>query len=200
MAKTQKVQKALSKLPPDFVLYIDAGVQCKSELSYNAADYAIGDADGKALGESYVDLLDEIHPSKKDSSDLSLGLGFITNKFAPAPLHLHCYGFWGGRYDHQLANMGEFFRWSEAHPLSQISWHSPKKEWGLFGNAPTKFYHQGRFSLFSYLETEFSLQGQIEYELDNQTLRPLSSHGLSNIAHGEFDLCASSPYLIIFSE
>jgi len=180
---------------PELILFIDAAVQLRDQLNFSCAHYSLGDADGEG---DYCSLFDEVHPTHKDKSDLALALNFIEKKISPAA-EVHAYGLWGGRFDHQLANMGELLDLSQRHPQVKISWHGENKgETAFIVCGENHFDHNGLFSVFTLQENEVSIKGQIEYPLSGHSLAPLSSLGLSNVASGAFSIQARNPYLVIF--
>lgn len=192
-----EMQRCIDEDSPELIIFIDAAVQLRNELKFNCAHYSLGDADG---GGNYRELLDELHPAQKDESDLALALKFIEKDIHPQA-EIHAFGLWGGRFDHQLANMGEFLRLSGHYPKIRIIWHGENKEEKAYiACGETDFNHEGLFSVFTLQDNEISIEGEIEYPLAKQSLAALSSLGLSNVARGAFSIHALKPYLIIFAD
>ncbi len=194
MAQALQVQESIDDDCVELILFVDAGVQIKSQLSYDAPDYSIGDGDGAS--KSYA--LDELHPSEKDSSDLSLALQHLNDFRSEGASQLKCFGLWGGRSDHHLANMGEFLKWISDNPSRVILWYSNEREWAYFSSGSSQHFYKGTFSLFLSQSSEVTLKGDIKYSLNQQKLEAFSSHGLSNEAQGKFSVETTSPYMLIF--
>lgn len=195
-----KVQQRIDRQAAELLVFVDAGVQLREQLNFSCAHYSLGDGDGDAKrGATYHELLDEVYPTEKDESDLELALKFIEKKQNLTQMtHLHALGLWGGRFDHQLANMGEFLSFCETHPQMTLTWYGEQEEKAIIATGKNYFNHQGIFSLFLARENEVSIEGNIQYPLEKTRLTPFSSRGLSNIAAGKFTIEVDGPYLVVF--
>jgi thiamine pyrophosphokinase len=155
-------------------------------------------------GDSYPHELTSDHifklPAEKDQSDLSCALGLFTD---PHHYKFHFWGFLGGRRDHELFNLGESLSFLEKHQECQILFYGEdgKVQYHVLGYGQWKFSHRGVFSLGTLKKTEVKLTGNLHYPIRNvETLRPLSSLGLSNIGEGEMILETMGPVFLYFPE
>ncbi len=146
------------------VLGVDGG---SSKASLEHYHYMIGDGDSALEPHT----LDERIPTEKDDSDLSLALGIIP----PGAFKLHMWGFWGGRFDHHMTNLGETLRWIKAQG-GRVQFYL-EGEYEVIGMpaGTHEIYIKGLFSLFSPLEIHLSIAGQCKYPLTSCTISPLSS-------------------------
>lgn len=157
------------------VMCIDGGIDM---MDPSEIHYSIGDGDSAKNGRT----LDEQLPVGKDTSDLAMGLQHL-----PAGLKtIHLWGFWGGRFDHQLCNLGEIQQFLQTH-TAQIFLHNPE-------GAPMLALPQGEhsldligtFTLLSLQTCHFTIGGECRYPLATPTrVLPLSAHTLSNIGAGK---------------
>jgi thiamine pyrophosphokinase len=165
------------------VLGVDGGSGKAAAEKY---DFTLGDGDSLASGLQ----LDLVFPVDKDASDLALALQHL-----PAgPLTIHLYGFWGGRFDHQVINLGEL----HARLLKdggEVCFHTDS-EYQVLGRPAGRhtLTLQGLFSLFSPLPTLFSIEGACRFSLPPTRVESLSSRLLSNEGLGEVTLTADQPF------
>lgn len=139
-------------------------------------------------------------PPQKDSSDFALALSLFTTS---GPVTLHCWGFLGGRKDHEILNYGAVLRFLEKSPASQVNFYLPDHKVAVkcVAQGEWKLNHSGLFSLASIKNIPIKLLGKCLYKLEQETvLEPLSSLGLSNEAQGEFTLITQGPVMIFFQE
>jgi len=165
------------------VLGVDGGCN-KAALEHY--DFTLGDGD--SLSPTLT--LDLLFPTAKDASDLALALQHL-----PAgPLTIHLYGFWGGRFDHQVINLGELHSRLKREG-GEVYFHTDTGYQVLGLPAGT---HQrslvGLFSLFSPLPTEFSIEGACRFPLPLTKVDSLSSRLLSNEGMGEVTIRASEAF------
>lgn len=160
-------------------------------------DIWVGDSDSlkKEIKGAYIYKF----PSKKNSSDLSLGLSLLQD-----PLHykLHLKGFLGGRKDHEWFNLGETLNFLENHSESQASFYNEegKVVLDLLGAGTWHFSHHGLFSLGSVKKTRISLKGECQYKVRDEFLPPLLSFGLSNVGAGSIHLENDGPVFVYYPE
>jgi thiamine pyrophosphokinase len=163
----------------------------------NKMDIWIGD------GDSYKEILNcpniyRLSPNKSDS-DFALALSF----FDFGPKILHCWGFLGGRMDHELLNLGAVLSYLDNAHGSEVNFYQRNGKIAVKCVAAGEWHmnHQGTFSIVCVKNTKIKLLGSCDYTLEQDTeLSPLSSLGLSNIARGQFTLLNQGPLLIIFPE
>lgn len=149
-------------------------------------DYTLGDRDSLHDGAF---LLDEDFPVAKDHSDLALALQRI-----PAGVHdLHLWGFWGGRLDHQLCNLGELQQFLQTHQ-TRVQIHAPSETMVGLPAGQHEVFIEGGFSLLSLSENLVRMTGDCRFPLPIPTvLAPLSSLALSNVGAGIIQLEISAP-------
>lgn len=159
-------------LEDSFLIGVDGGTWDSHAQAYHLT---LGDGDSAAPGVE----LQTRHPVDKDQSDLALALALLP----PTLECLHLWGFWGGRDDHHLMNLGELFL--APHLPAQTLIHRP-------GLAPVRLLppgtHElslaGTFSLFSLSPALFTLAGACRYPVRERRVAPLSSQLLSNRGDG----------------
>jgi thiamine pyrophosphokinase len=158
------------------VMGVDGGVWSEYLSLY---DITLGDGDSLKTPLS----LDHHYSVDKNESDLALAL-----KLLPPDLSsIELWGFWGGRDDHQLLNLGEIFHWHNRQAIVTI--YRPE-------NSPVRLYPAGvhkiisrqTFSLLSFEEAHFSIQGECRWPLSRTKVQKLSSHLLSNEGQGEMTI------------
>lgn len=178
MAKTFPTEHPL--LP---VLGVDGG---SSKATADRYDFTLGDGDSLAGAHA----LDLVFPVDKDASDLALALQHLP----PGPLSIHLYGFWGGRFDHQVINLGELHA-RLIKDGGEVCFHTDS-EYQVLGRPAGRhtLTLQGLFSLFSPLPTLFSIEGACRFSLVATRVDSLSSRLLSNEGHGEVTLTADRPF------
>lgn len=185
------------------VLFVDGGMQHARLFDLNAMnestkdfDYSwIGDGDGH-VGDIPISSKDTHQlPTEKDQSDLAMAFNLYKGE-SIEQIFLH--GLIGGRLDHQLAVIGELFKWYEIlKPLKMVLFdENSKVKMELFsGEYLTK--HFGTLSLFTLEKQLVSLRGALKYQGEKLIFHPFQSHGLSNEAQGEFSVVTEKPVILI---
>ena len=166
---------------PGPCLYIDGGAKQRK----SAKGFSLGDND------SFSGQLDHVLPTKKDFSDLSYALSHCHNF-----QELYLYGFLGKRRDHELINFGEVHHFLGEQTRCKVMFEN---EVIALSAGQWDFNFDQRFSLFCFKKTLISLSGEVEYSLDQEHLKPYSSHGLSNHARGKFSLNCHRPCFIFLT-
>lgn len=163
------------------VIFIDGGANYKRNDSLGIS---VGD------GDSFDGVLNEILPQEKDYSDLSYVLNNCTNKYDTVKL----YGFLGGRRDHELINFGEVINFLNRQSIkSKVEFDN---EVTILSSGEWHIEVQGVFSLLSFVPQHISIVGACKYQLTNAELKPMSSHGLSNIGNGLIEIKCDSPIMV----
>ncbi len=164
------------KIEADKIICCDGGF----DMCDSVPDLIIGDMD--SIQSSVGDIPTITHPSHKNASDSELAVYY-------AKEHLHAdeivfYGVLGGRYDHVLCNFA----------VMRLS-----SSLGMFVKAEEDgvdiFYCQNSFDLDTSKGDIISIlpfganavvtnSQNLEYPLDNLTLTPQDSRGLSNVSLG----------------
>ena len=175
------------------ILCVDGGARFCSRM-----DIWIGD------GDSYNETVNcqnifRFDP-KKSHSDFALALSLFA---ALDSLVLHCWGFLGGRKDHEMFNFGEVLRFLESSPGTEVYFYESngKVAAKCLGRGKWDLNYHGTFSVACIKSVKIKLLGACQYLLETETeLGPLSTLGLSNSASGEFTLVNQGPILIFFPE
>lgn len=110
-------------------------------------------------------------------------------------------GFLGGRLDHELINLGEFFRFMKHFSsLSAPQVHIEDKiEFFPKGKIETTL--KGIFSVASFEKSTFKISGKCLYKTKSAiTLPGLSSRGLSNIGMGVVKIESTTPVAVFKNE
>jgi thiamine pyrophosphokinase len=163
----------------------------------NKMDVWIGD------GDSYKEIVNCANiyrlPQDKSVSDFALALSF----FDSGSMVLHCWGFLGGRMDHEILNLGAALSYLDNGFGPEVNFYKKNGKLAVkcvaAGEWPMSY--QGTFSLVCVKNTKIKILGSCQYTLEQETeLSPLSSLGLSNVAQGQFTLINQGPLLIIFPE
>lgn len=181
------------KLLTHSLLCVDGGAHFCNKM-----DIWVGDGDSSTIAVQCDHVFN--FPPEKAISDFALALTFFENS---GPVILHCWGFLGGRPDHELFNFGAVLNFLENSPASEVYFYHGHGKIALkcLGSGEWKMNHQGIFSVACIKKTMIRIQGSCQYPLDNETeIGPLSSLGLSNIAYGQFTLYNQGPVMILFPE
>jgi thiamine pyrophosphokinase len=166
--------------PPNLCsrLAVDGGVEQVSEFHLSLGD-----------GDSFAGPLDVSFPSQKNHSDLALALALV-----PAGVEVHLWGFWGGRFDHHLMNLGAAFQ----HTLTTgngVEFYAESEKLWLRPAGAHSFNLPGIFTLWSLKACHFTIAGSCEYPLESPTLCwPLDSRTLSNVGSGVVTVTADEPF------
>ena len=169
-------------------IFIDRGAIFKKDFAQKGQDgywdFSVGDGDSSPLE------LDLTLNPEKDFSDLSFALSLLPKELGILNLR----GFLGGRRDHELINFGEVHHALLNNISAAVVSFDDKV---LAKNGPLEINIKGTFSLVVLEETEVKIGGELKYPLQEFTpLRPLSSHGLSNIGNGLIKIKSRGPYFI----
>ena len=132
-----------------------------------------------------------------DSSNSSCHLNFDLNKdftdlegllsYIDQPIkNIHAFGFIGGRLDHQLVVIQNFFAISER--LKCMIKLYQNESIAIYPEGEHLVQINGLFSLISYKPTEISLEGDCRYLAKNLQIQPYSGIGLSNIGTGKIKI------------
>lgn len=171
----------LSKMEPvGPIVYIDGGLKHQSKFGKG---FSLGDGDSSTLEPTW-----KLSPFK-DESDFAVGLKNLPKQTKS----VKALGFSGGRKDHDFINLLEALQFCQSRPQSNVEFVDSNLV--ALGAGTWTLNHQGFFSLVAFYPCFISIQGAIDYKLNNQQLKPLSSHGLSNRAFGEFSVETNSAIL-----
>lgn len=185
------------EIPEAFLAYsilsVDGGARFSSRM-----DIWVGDSDSYSGTPACEHIFS--FPPQKSTSDLALALSLFSEN---GPYTLHCWGFMGGRKDHELFNLGEAVRFLEKSPGSKVIFYEEngKNIFNLYGQGEWNLNFEGVFSLASVRDVRIKLTGLCAYPIPEPTLMgPLSSFGLSNIASGEIRLKNDGPVILMLME
>jgi thiamine pyrophosphokinase len=171
-------------------VFVDGGNRYRRAGLENFPCISVGD------GDSGQGNLDVRLPAEKDFSDLA----FVLRELPPAVADLELLGFWGGRTDHLLANLGELHRFlAKRGPgaKAEMAEGGVIQAVGFKGRLERRI--SGIFSLMVLERTEVKIEGECRYPLKNPTaLEPASSHGLSNEGHGLVTVASNGPCFLFF--
>ncbi|MEC7274775.1 MAG: hypothetical protein VXV96_00515 [Bdellovibrionota bacterium] len=174
------------------IVFIDGGLLHKDQLELcdHPLLFSIGD------GDSSKATLDHHFPEDKDVSDFALALDRFKDEES---LHFHCYGLYGERLDHQLANLGEACKVVASNHHRFTFYDETGQRRAAIATGENEFQAHALVSVFSLTLASLKLTGEIKYQ-GEFTLSPLSSLGLSNKAYGTFSLSSDQPLIITFSD
>lgn len=183
------------------ILYIDGGAKWAIDpllKSFSDHSIIIGDKDSYAELRTQPNIdFDFTLPMEKNESDLSFGLKLLSPKVRKLTL----IGFSGGRFDHELSNLGvldEFLNYAHSDAAIEITIDEYVK---IFSRGYKSFHHHGLFSLFSLTKQSITIQGDVKYPLtDKTTFYPLQSLGLSNEATGTVEIESEANVFVIFPQ
>ncbi len=133
----------------------------------------------------------------KDYSDFTYALSLLN----PNVSTIHAHGFLGGRPDHEFGNFLEAYRSLENLKNTKINFYNTDSLCQTTCTSPGEyeFKHKGTFSIFSLNRQLVTLEGDIDYKLNNSTLNQASTHGLSNKSKGLIKIKCMEPLLIFFN-
>jgi len=165
----------------DPLIFVDGGARFRKEKE----GFSVGD------GDSYPLPLDETISARKDYSDLS----YVLN-LASAYNKVEAWGFWGGRKDHEMANIGEFHQFLKKLQRAEVK--IPPQARGFSAGEWTLTIN-GLFSLFVAEKSEVQITGEAEYSVPTpRVFEPFSSLGLSNNGRGEIRIRSSNPFFLFY--
>jgi thiamine pyrophosphokinase len=174
--------------PTEPTIYVDGGARFRRTELENFASISVGDGDSGGAN------LDVRLPEDKDYSDLAFALRELPLKIT----RLRLLGFWGGRLDHMLANLGELHAFLAKRDAARVVLEDDDEVTaiGFKGNLAREI--SGRFSVMVLEPTPVRISGQCSYPLDPaQVLQPASSHGLSNSGDGPIEIESQSPCFLL---
>jgi thiamine pyrophosphokinase len=187
-------------LPPtdSSFIFVDGGCHFFTEVknsylrSFPTFNFLkVGDQD------SYKGELDVVLEKTKNFSDLAYAFSLLPKNIE----YISLQGFLGGRKDHELFNLGEahhFLASEQSHPNGSLSFENSFK---AFSSGTHQINYQGPFSLFVLEQTSLQMIGDVMFPLPSPTpLKALSSHGLSNIGQGSFNIISEKPFFLYFPE
>lgn len=180
-------KKELTLIDDKPIITVDGGLEkaLKHHLLASRSHFSVGDGDSSNLP------LEHHLPTEKNFSDLAYGLSLIPKEVSLVKL----FGFLGGRRDHELANLGEVYKFLLSRDEQTQLFFS--NQICVLSSGTWSLKHTGLFSLMTLSQTEVSLTGAIRYKLERPTaLGPLSSLGLSNHATGNFELICDHPVFL----
>lgn len=145
---------------------------------------SIGDQDS-----SRFEMDIKLNPHKEES-DLSVTLDLISEKVDQP--EICALGFLGGRRDHEYFNLKSFANFVDSK--KSFACHLSRELTVFTRDEFWHFDHHGLFSLFSFRDSHYSIQGEVIYPIENALIPSLSSQLLSNEAEGEFRVKASQAF------
>lgn len=166
----------------DYVVACDGGLMHCHKMAV-VPDCIVGDLDSVQCLELYPDIPVLRFPAEKDQSDLELAIEHVCDEGAASLLIL---GGFGGRFDHQLANI---------HVLAQAANRGVKAE---LRDAHTRIclineycrLHKTDGNIVSLLPLTTSADGIVteglKYPLTNESLFAGFARGLSNLIINEY--------------
>lgn len=181
-----------SELPPSLllqqtaVLGVDGGCHKGESRLYH---YFVGDGDS-GVGASDFEF-DQKYSSSKDGSDLKLALELVPKEVKK----IHLWGFWGGRMDHHLFNLGEINIFLSSHQ-GHVLWYGDKDH-KLEGYAAgvQELTVEGKFSILSVNKAILTITGDCLFPMTTPTeCLPLSSLTLSNHGTGRVKVKSDQPF------
>ena len=133
----------------------------------------------------------------KDRSDLHHGLKLVPKECDILYMH----GFFGGRSDHFLMNLGEVFHYLKQNQGQVHLFDHNKLSILAFSKGSWNFIHKGIFSIFSFVDNKIKLSGNCKFNTVGEYTNIIgySSHGLSNEASGLVTFQCENPLLIFLS-
>ena len=178
-------------------IVVDGGLNHKITFQ----DY-ISIGDGDSTKSSLEQKCQHLLPEDKNESDLHHALKLIPTKAKKILLH----GFLGGRQDHQLMNLAECSHYidKEENFEKNLHFYKDKERFiSILGPNTWVLEYFGVFSLFSFIDQNVVLFGDVKYRLGGEYTQVLSAYtslGLSNSASGQFTLKNQRPILIFWSQ
>lgn len=183
--------KVPESLLANTLLCVDGGARFCTKM-----DIWVGDGDSHQEDVECPNIFR--YPPQKAISDFALALSFFESTHS---MILHCWGFLGGRKDHEMINLGEVLRFLEKSPGTEVHFYQMDGEIAVkcLGKGEWFINYQGTFSLACIRNVKIKLHGECQYRLEHETeVEPLSSLGLSNFATGEFTLVNQGPIMLFF--
>lgn len=158
------------------LIFVDGGVNFQENT---LEGFSVGDGDSANVK------LCETLPKEKDFSDLSYVLSQLPSHFSK----IYCYGFLGGRRDHEYANMIELTKLLEKQNL-QIELND---HFTLYSSGEYEFKLREEFSLMPLALGSLAISGECQYHFSGEVDQIYSSHFISNIGHGMVKIVNTMP-------
>lgn len=169
-------------------IFVDGGLEhYDNQKLLTKNKISVGDGDSNKSSQT----IDIPFDTNKAFSDLSGAFHILSDDC----IKLYALGFLGARKDHELSNLMELNtlclqrRDFSVHLEDKIQILSPGRH---------SLIVKGSFSLFAFLPNRVNVTGLIKYPLHQEELRPLSSHGLSNIGSGLINFEIEGAPLLVF--
>lgn len=159
------------------LVYVDGGRD-----RWHQDGFCVGDGDSVLRQEVIDDILD----TEKDFSDLEYVLRHIPSGLSK----IRAFGFLGGRKDHELSNLGSFFKLAKRQKVEVTL----SEKMSLFSPGAYKFDFKGGFSILPYEKGFLKIQGDCKYLFEGVVDSAFSSQFISNKALGAFRLQAMTPF------
>lgn len=106
-------------------------------------------------------------------------------------------GFLGGRIDHELINLGEFFRFMKHFKSVSAPKVFIEDKIEFFASGSTEVFIEGIFSVASFEKSKFKIGGECLYKTKSAIeLQGLSSRGLSNVGKGVVKIESTTPIAV----
>lgn len=167
-------------------IFIDGGIQHRQRIQ-DSKTLSVGDGDSNQT-QYKLDI-----PFKKDKSfsDLQGSFQYIPDFVS----EINLLGFLGERADHEFSNILELFSLCKQRHNFVAKLEDSIE---IFSPGTYHINHNGLISCYTFEDNLVSIEGDIKYPLRQEKITPLSSHGLSNEAHGDVSLEVSKSPLVIF--
>jgi thiamine pyrophosphokinase len=168
------------------VLQVDS-----NHLDVNHQTIILGDAD--SVLDEHKNIFDYLFPTQKNFTDFEALIEFL--KIHSKAKHLHFYGFWGGRFDHQHlipCQITELLLQCSNLRSAWIYDENNSERLEILSNGNHAFNEQNYFSLISPSAQTMEIQGEVEYQGKFQ-LSAWSGLGLSNHAKGSWSIQCQLP-------
>jgi len=169
-------------------IFIDGGLEhFDNPIIQNKLKVSVGDGDSNKS----IHKIDIEFPTNKAFSDLQGSFNLIPEEC----IKLYLLGFLGERRDHELSNLLELSTLASSrrdfaiHLEDKIQILSPGRH---------DLIIKGSFSTFSFAQNKISMTGLVKYPLQNEELRALSSHGVSNIGSGLISFEITGAPLLVY--
>lgn len=171
-----------------FTIFVDGGMLYSKGFTHFIS---IGDSD------SFNGSHDHQLNKDKDRSDFYHALNLIPKVYKK----VHANGFFGGRMDHFLMNLGEIDHFLR-HNKKIIEIYDQEKLAISACSEDVLIAHiEGSFSLFSFEDNTICISGDCKYktEMEYTKLVGRSSHGLSNIGYGKITIKSKGPIFLFYN-
>ena len=165
-----------SKLP---IIFVDGGLKHRNEGQAKCLSIGDGDSGGECCDINF--------PIQKDFSDLEGVLRYLPKTVC----EVVALGFQGGRLDHELVVLNNFYRHAELNNCKVENMGPRRIEIYPSGCHEVSIF--GGFSLLSQKECSVTLSGDCKYHGENILLPTFGGRGLSNEGLGKIKLTTDAP-------